>query len=313
MLHAYTRDGKHFRGKPDVLSSRRDYYSVRKKDGTVDNTVEHVLANDVEHEGIAALRKLASGEQISVDERARLCVYMALQYLRTPNMRTAFEGIFASLLDHVLRRGMREPGRFEAAIASSQNLEPEKAEQLARKARGAYLGGRIRIEVRPELSLREMFEHCKTYAVQMHLCKWEVLTSTQTDFVTSDCPIHFRSKDHVALADPELVMHFPLSAKNMLIMRATEPEDFVWQKLWSIMPERYLPGFVVWYNHVEHRQVSPEETQSLNAITAAMCEKVLYSPFATDEFRKTLALPSQSPKIRVTASRDELHMSLDTA
>ena len=31
LLHVYTRDGKHFRGKPETLSSRRHYYSVQEK------------------------------------------------------------------------------------------------------------------------------------------------------------------------------------------------------------------------------------------------------------------------------------------
>jgi len=74
MLHVYTREGKYFRGKPNVLSSRRDYYAVRKGNGIRDNTVEQVLANDVEQGGIAALRKLADGVQISARDRASLCL-----------------------------------------------------------------------------------------------------------------------------------------------------------------------------------------------------------------------------------------------
>src|SRR6266849_1547116 len=96
-------------------------------------------------------------------EAGHLCVYMALQYLRTPYMRASLEGVYADLLDHLVRRGLKDPDRFAEQSGSVQKLGPAKAKQLANDTRRSYLRGRIGIEVKPELSLREMFEHCKEY------------------------------------------------------------------------------------------------------------------------------------------------------
>jgi uncharacterized protein DUF4238 len=309
MLHVYTRDGKYFRGAPDKVGTRRRYYAVRKADDSFDNTIETTLANDVETHGISALRRLANGYQISRAARARLCVYMALQYLRTPYMRAAIENTYGELLDHVARRAMKEPGYFADFLIKSRNLEPSKAANLAKDSIEAYLDGRIAISVKPEFSLQKMFMHCKTYAEQMHLCKWEVITSKKPTFITSDLPVHFQDKDHVVLADPELVIQFPLTSRSLLVLRATEPEDQRWQRLRSMIPDAYLPGFVVWDEFVPHRDVLEGESERLNAITASMCEQCVYSPFASDEFQEILSRPSQSPRMSVSAAGDYLRMS----
>ena len=304
LLHVYSRDGSHYRGRPESLCSRRHYHSIRRNDGTRDNTVEQILANDVEADGIAALRKLASG-QLSQFERANLCVYMAIQYLRTPHMRGNFEETFARMLDHVIRRNMVSRDRFAALMAEGK-LRPELAGQL----KALYLKGQIKLEVKPEFSLLEIFAQSDVYAAAMANWKWEVVTSSTAPFITSDCPVHFAENRHVALMDPDAVLHFPLTAAAMLVMRFAEPEDKLWEQLSSIIPKRYLQGFVVWDNYVDHREARDGEVDELNIITVSMCENNIYVGTETNAFDEVLSAPSENVQLKVTTSRDEIRLTM---
>ena len=271
-----------------------------------------MLAEDVERPGIAALRKLTNREPLSQDERARLCVYMAIQILRTPHMRDNFEKSFETMLNHMARRIMNtgDPERFAAVLAEKNKMGVKAAERLARDAKAAYLRGQIKLEVKPELSLASVFEHCNVYAEAMANWKWEVVTSSTTDFITSDCPVHFADKRHLALMDPEIAFHFPLSSKALLVMQFAEPEDRLWEKLSKIIPDRYLAGFRVWHNYISYREAEAREVDELNRITASMAEKNIYLGSETEAFNTILAEPSQNVRMKITAAGDELRMDL---
>lgn len=308
-LHVYTREGKHYRGKPESLSSQRYYHSVRRKDGTRDNSIEQLLANSVEPLGFASLRKLEQGKQLTQRDRAHLCVYMAIQLLRTPHMRGNFERTFAALLDQFARQGMRQPGVFEAALASKRDITPQEAERLAKEARDSYLKGHIQLQVKPEYSLLKMFEESDVYAEAMAVWKWEVVT-TDESFITSDCPVHFASSSHAALLDPKAELHFPLTSNAFLIMRFAEAEDQLWSRLANAIPHKYLSGFKVWHNYIPHRQAAGAEVKELNKTTAAMAEKAIYVGSETNDFDAALSEESENIRFKVTAEGDELRLTL---
>lgn len=308
-LHAYTRAQKHYRGKPESLCSQRYYHSVNKEDGTRDNSIEQLLANSVEPLGIASLRKLGQEQQLTQRDRAHLCVYMAIQLLRTPHMRGNYERTFEALLDHVARQGMRQPDLFEAAITSRRDMSRQEAERLAKEARDSYLKGRIQIQAKPEYSLLKMFEESDLYAKAMAVWKWGVV-NTNDRFITSDCPVHFADSSHAALLDPKAELHFPLTSKTFLIMRFAETEDELWSRLASVIPQEHLSGFKVWHNYIPHREATNSEVKELNRITAMMAEKTIYVGSGTNEFDTILAEPSRNIKFKVTASHDELRLTL---
>jgi len=312
MLHAYSRDDKYFRGRPDSLSSRRHYYGVRKPDGSLDNTAEELLANEVENNGLSVIRKLSDGGQISHRERSDLSVYMAIQFLRTPHMRNNIEQTHASLMDGVTRSLIKEKNAFTGSLAALRHIDIREAEKLARESAEAYLKGEIKVVVKPELSLLGMFQHCSTYAEFMSLCRWEVITvSDDIELITSDCPVHFRSDMHVALADPETIVDFPLTARKMLVMSYAESEERLRKKLRSIIPAKYLAGFVPWHNCVHYRKAADGDAEGFNRITASMCHEYIYCGDATDEFRPVLRAPSKNVRFTVTQHGDDFRLSLE--
>jgi len=124
--------------------------------------------------------------------------------LRTPHMRDNIEQSHARLMDGVTRSLITKKDAFAGLLAAQRRTNIKAAQKLAREMREAYLSGEIEVTVKPEFSLLAMFEHCSTYAEFMSLCRWEVITfPDESQLITSDCPVHFRSENHVALADPE--------------------------------------------------------------------------------------------------------------
>jgi len=195
---------------------RLDSWVSRTRDGSTDNTAEELLANDVENAGVLVIRKVSSGLQISDQERSDLSVYMALQFLRTPHMRDNVEQSHTSLMDGVTRSLIRKKDVLASLVAAQRRTSIKASNALAREMSEAYRSGEIKVTVKPEFSLLGMFEQCSTYAEFMSLCRWEVITfPDESQLITSDCPVHFRCENHIALADPETVMHFPLTARNI--------------------------------------------------------------------------------------------------
>jgi hypothetical protein len=307
MLHVYSRDGRNFRGRPDALSSRRHYYGVRRNDGTVDNRVEQVLANEVEDDGLAILRKLCNGDQVSATERYRFAVYMAFQYLRTPHMRSNIEQSYAEVLNALVRKRMKGARQFDREISAACQLRIEDV----RKARSAFLRGDVDLKAKPEFSLEAMFTHVDTYAHFLYVSRWEVTQFPRAQLITSDCPLHFRSAAHITLVDPATVIHYPLTAKNMLVISAVEPEAALWEKLSHVIPKPYLDGFVVWHNHVSYRNADAAEAEALNRITASMCLEYIYSAEESDTLPPLLQGASQNVKIQVNTEGEHFALALE--
>ena len=166
--------------------------------------------------------------------------------------------------------------------------------------------------MKPEFSLLGMFEHCSTYAEFISLCRWEVVTfPDEFPLITSDCPVHFRCENHIALADPETVMHFPLTGKNMLVMSAAESEESRRDKLCSMIPEPYVSGFVLWHNCVYYRQAAEEEAAQLNMTTASMCHEYVYCGDAADTLLPALRAPSKNVRFHVTREGDGFRLTLE--
>jgi hypothetical protein len=237
---------------------------------------------------------------------------MALQFLRTPHMRDNIEQSHAKLMDGVTRSLIKEKDAFAGLLAAQRKTSIKAAQKLAREMREAYLSGEIEVTVKPEFSLLEMFEHCSTYAEFMSLCRWEVITlPDESQLITSDCPVHFRCESHIALADPETVMHFPLTSRNMLVMSAVESAESRRDKLRSMIPERYVSGFVLWHNCVYHREAAEEEAAQLNMTTVSMCHEYIYCGDAADALRPVLRTPSKNVRFHVTPEGDGFRLTLE--
>jgi hypothetical protein len=97
----------------------------------------------------------------------------------------------------------------------------------------------------------------------------------------------------------------------MLVMSAVEGEESLRDKLYSVIPERYVSGFVLWHNCVYHRQAAGEESEKLNMTTASMCREYIYCGDAADTFRPVLRTPSKNVRFKVTRDGDDFRLTLE--
>jgi hypothetical protein len=75
----------------------------------------------------------------------------------------------------------------------------------------------------------------------------------------------------------------------LLIMRFAEPEQKLWERLSSIVPQRHLSGFTPRHNHMNHREADRGQADELNRITASMADENIYVSSETNAFDAILA------------------------
>lgn len=87
-LVCYGRGRGPFRRSPEDLACQRNYYALRKDDGTWDDSIETLIGQTVEGPGLPVIQKLASGNtRLSWQDRNRISLLIAFQEMRTPSAR----------------------------------------------------------------------------------------------------------------------------------------------------------------------------------------------------------------------------------
>jgi hypothetical protein len=296
LLTVQTRNEKSYRKRPEEIAIRRHYHSVHKPDGTMDTTPETVLAEQVEDEGLTFLRAIANRRPISHFGRARLSVYLAIQYLRTPFRRDDYESVYAALLNTFSKKLVHSP-QFERFLIQHQGHSPEDAKKLADETRHAVLNDKIVIEPKPESSLAAVSTHCRQIAEVLSQMKWDVLVANEDAFITSDCPVYFGNvgnPDSVGLLDPATVIHFPLTRNALLVIRHEEPEESKRQKLIRLFGEQYAEGFVLSPFTIDYIPISTDAVGSLNIQTARSCYEEVFCPDDSHDYSEVLREPPET-------------------
>src|SRR5438270_1985127 len=74
-LNVYSRKRKNrFGARPDTIARKRDYYAFHKPDGSRDNAIEDLFADEIEGPGLLSLRRLLCGKQLTRDQRGRVAL-----------------------------------------------------------------------------------------------------------------------------------------------------------------------------------------------------------------------------------------------
>jgi len=86
------------------LACQRNYYALKKEDGTWDDSVEKLIGSEVEAPGLPVIQKLASGKtRLTWQERNRVALLIAFQEMRTPTARERARAFSRILNERVLR------------------------------------------------------------------------------------------------------------------------------------------------------------------------------------------------------------------
>lgn len=184
-LQCYGRNRGPFARLPEDLASQRNYYALKKSDGSWDDSVERLLGEAVESPGLPVLQKLASGRtRLNRLERQRLALLMAFQETRTPAAREKVRG-FSKLLN-------------DKIISEVRSGDPEQKSIKLWGESGAA-------EVTLEQMVKDQEVLCNDHAMEIHRMmggaalklaevykqmKFTVLYPTsEEEFITSDTPV----------------------------------------------------------------------------------------------------------------------------
>ncbi len=228
-LHCYGRHAsKCFRSLPVNLARIRDYHSYINPDGSLDDRLEARIARDIESAGIAAIRKLASGNvNLSYPQRLAIAKMIALQSVRVPFERTFVDSFSVNSLRRYVEQMDEDSiklGRPVNAIdiAVTPQDDPRLIKEWTRCTREDILAELRAIEKDPGKPSRDVFfdlaEDISRILVRMD---WVVYFASQEgSFITSDHPVVRTSTDGKILGrgirDVRSEVHFPLSGTACL-------------------------------------------------------------------------------------------------
>jgi Protein of unknown function (DUF4238) len=250
---------------PEETSTCGHYYSVERKDGSMDTTIENVFAA-VENEAAPIYERLVAGEMPKGGGRETFAQFLAIMYARSPQSRrlgadaarflietqvaatAAHDGAFRTFLKKLEADGMdvSDPERVRNALLDMSHSNLILPKQYALMPIGAA----------PRLA--ELFLNLK----------WSLFHAESHFFITCDNPI-YRAVDaksvHPIYGDHGLLnktaqITFPLSPKRLLFMQwelniPTElPMTDKWVKLENIKRVQAADRQI--YVHFEYRKLA---------------------------------------------------------
>jgi hypothetical protein len=304
-LVCYGRGGKGpFKSSPEDLACQRNYYALRKEDGTWDDSIEKLIASTVEDPGLPVIQKLASGKtRLSWQERNRIALLIAFQETRTPFARERARG-FSKLLNERILQAVRSADPLQDSInligesgaANSVSLDQivkdheVLCDDHAMEIHRSLTGG--------ALKLADVYKHMK-----FTVC----YPAGNEEFITTDTPVirvfHDAEPLGAGLNRRDVEVRFPLSRKafltlthdTALIEKLTHASGAKKSRQLEALPE------------VRIKRVSDSEVSALNKGHARHAHLWLFAPAELNWVKDVLSAASAAPKILDLSSGDLLH------
>lgn len=295
-----------FRQRPQQAARQTNYYSFRRPDGTLDDSVESFLGL-VESEAVPVLRRLASEDiQLDWNDRGRVAFFVALQELRVPWTRQNFHNLYAHLVDWTTKFHARVPGLLEKELEElrqkGEDFDPADAPSLREfLERGEYT-----VHADPKVSLVTMLQMAPVlhgFYIEM---KWTVLrTSHDLPFVTSDNPVVKFDPAYkggfwgIGVANPTIEIRFPLTKSAMLVIIHDRKREDEWHRLTEAGKEEEARKLRQTLPVIAYVNVRPRAVDTINGLTIVSADRFVYAPKKDPRIPELLKGESQAIKIHV--------------
>jgi hypothetical protein len=283
-LWVYERNSDRvFRNIPKNLATKRAYYTIVGKDGADSDVFEKMLGEEIEGPGISALRRLSRDtRQLNWQERLHATALIAVQELRVPYMREQLSEMMKGLYTAFMHRTVSEPGRLEKYLKERQAAGKASAGVSAAEMRNAVMDGGIKLEMKPEASLRAMGHSLRALISTYAEMRWTVLIANDGEFVTSDCPV---CRDYpethsmpAGLVNPDLTLYFPFSRSRALRLSHDEKKMRIFRILMQQGREREATRLRGRTPEISYRPATVNETNSINTLIIKRAQRWVYSP-----------------------------------
>jgi hypothetical protein len=217
-LVCYGRNRGPFRRSPEDLACQRNYYALKKEDGTWDDSIEKIIGTEVEAPGLPVIQRLAAGKtKLDWQDRERLSLLIAFQEMRTPSTRERARGFAKVLNERVIHD-------IKASNATQESVE--------------IVGRSGPKTVTLDEMVRTYEEYCDDHSMEIHrslmgaavklaeflqYMKFTVHYAVgEAEFVTTDTPVVRVFYDSAPLGAgvnrTDVEIRFPLSRKAFLTL-----------------------------------------------------------------------------------------------
>jgi len=168
------------------VTVQRDFYAVETEAGDLSQDVEKLLAT-LEGDAAEAIDRVVAGVFPPSDEdRGRISVFVAAQWLRGWDMREAMTIPIAYEAQMMAMNATKASLRQFFAETEGRNASEQELEDLIAFANDP---SRYRIEVHANYPIRQMLEMIPGMANLAFARKWQILRAIDGTFVTSDAPV----------------------------------------------------------------------------------------------------------------------------
>jgi hypothetical protein len=254
---------------PPLAGAGKYLYTVIKKDGTKDNSLENLFEFIETNSAPALKRCIQDPSLLSEIDKEWILQFVAFQYLRVPASMANTDQLLQQAFYSELIKMTNDPVRFRNAFNSSKNnnISESEIKDFIRRGEEAF-----KIEMPKQNILGAQLAMFKTVFPLFYGMKWKILTSSgDAFFFTSDNPVvSFLGNNKVGVimsggfTHKEIQVTFPLSKNVCLSGQWLGKENF------------------------KHVTVGPRAVKRINERTIGNAEKYLYASQITPELKELI-------------------------
>jgi hypothetical protein len=304
-LVCYGRGRKPFLKPPAELGKRRNYYAIRKPDGSWDDSLEDLIGRTVEEPGLQVIKKLTSGKtKIDAAEREALALLVAYQQMRTPAARKRLRAMSQMMTDRVLHEiRIADPTQTSVKLLDGKGeresdvtldeITAANEELLDDHAKAIHS-----LSVPTIFDMRQIFTRMK----------WTIYRPYgESSFMTSDNPVirvfHSGLGSGAGLNRMDVEVRFPLSRKALLTFTHDRPLVEVLLRS-SERNQRRLLGKS---KQIAEKWISDGDVTYFNRGLVRHCEQWVFAPIEVDWLESLLRTSPMEPQAVDLSRGDLLH------
>jgi hypothetical protein len=302
-LAVYGRGGRQFRRTPTDLACQRNYYALRRSDGTWDDSLEGLIGDTIESPGLPVLQKLASGKtRLSWQERDRLALLIAFQEMRTPATRERVRA-FSRMLNERVLGDVRaaNPDQTSIKITSEAGSSTVTLDEIVKSHENYCDDHSMEIHrslVSASVKLSDYYKHMK-FTVYY--------AETGFEFITTDAPVvrTFRESQQfgAGINRPDVEIRFPLTRGAFLVIThdlkfvdaLTRASNAKRAKMLERIPE------------ISIRRATALEVNDFNRAQARHAHRWLFAAKGFAWATEVLSQPSAAPTLHDLSNREIIH------
>jgi hypothetical protein len=293
-----------FSAAPLNLANRHDYYSFKRKDGTIEHSLEDRIGHEIESPGLPVIAKLSSGKlNLSHDERYKLARLVALQSIRVPYERDFIDSnARKNLLEYLSDMDADSQRLGHPVNAIEVGTAPRDDPRIMKRAvlhRRAIMERLRQMDEDPLLVSREgIFGIATHIAKELMTMKWSVsYASGKMQLITSDRPVAkiFSDGNSVGrgVRDLRCEITFPISGTALLQMKHHNwlPDAVKKRRPNEPTHRRSAPRPMI-----ETSSIGGEEVQKKNELHAQHAHLWVFSSSRLDWLTQWTQLAMKAPK-----------------